>query len=207
MARKIKLLVVDDHAIVREGLVSILNFQSDFNVIGEAENGREAIQMARELEPDVIIMDLMLPDIDGAETTARIRGVLPRTKILILTSFGNSANLSFALANGAAGAITKNRPKEELFSAIRAIVNGELVVCREIQQTLREDKELPALSPRQRQILHSLARGLTNGDIARQLGISTAVIKFHILAIFRKLNVSSRSEAVALALRKQLLKL
>ena len=207
MQKKTRILIVDDHAIVREGLVAVLSFQPDFTVAGEAENGQEAIAVARRLKPDVIVMDLMLPDIDGAEAAIRIRQELPDTRILILTSFGNSVQLSQALSNGVTGAITKNVPREELLKAIRATAAGERIIGREIRQTLREDKDLPVLSSRQQDILQSLSQGMTNKDIARQQGLSMSGTKFHILEIFRKLNVANRSEAVAIALRKHLLKI
>ena len=204
---KTKILIVDDHAIVREGLSAILGFQPDFSVIGEAASGQEAVRRTKELSPDIVIMDLMMPDMDGAEATAEIKLANPDVKVLILTSFGNSASLSHALASGASGAITKNLPKEELFAAIRETAAGHKVISREIEDTLQEDRDQPSLTPRQLEILQSLSRGLTNKDIAKQQSLSMAGVKFHILAIFRKLDVSNRSEAVAIALRKHLLKM
>ena len=204
MPTKLKILVVDDHAIVREGLVAILKFQKDLAVVGEAEDGAIAVQKVRELKPDVVIMDLMMPDMGGADATAEIMRESPDTKILLLTSYGTSAELSRAFASGATGAITKTLPKEELLAAIRDVAAGVRVVSPEISQTLQEDASTPSLTPRQLEILHSLTRGLTNDDIAREFGLSKAGVKFHLLTIFRKLNVANRTEAVGLASRKHL---
>lgn len=207
MKRKIRLLIVDDHAIVRQGLVSILEFQPDFKVVGEAEDGAEAIIRASESKPDVIIMDMMMPILDGAEATARIRQTDKTVKIILLTSFGNSSDISLALENGANGAISKTSPKDELFQCIRDVAAGKRIISSEIQQAMMSNGGDNALSDRQIEILQSLSRGLTNSDIAKQVGLTTAGIKFHLLAIFRKLGAANRSEAVAIALRKHLLKI
>ena len=204
MPSKLKILIVDDHAIVRDGLAAILKFQKDMVVVGEADDGKSAIQKAQALRPDIILMDLMMPNINGADATAAIKQVLPESQILLLTSYGTSSDLSRAFRNGATGAITKSLPKEELLAAIRNVADGMRIVSPEIEQTLNEVSETPALTQRQLEILRSLARGLTNDDIAHQFGLSKAGVKFHLLTIFRKLNVANRTEAVGLASRKHL---
>ena len=204
MSSKLKILIVDDHAIVRDGLAAILKFQKDMTVVGEADDGQSAIQKAQELRPDIILMDLMMPNMNGADATAAIKQILPNTQILLLTSYGTSSDLSRAFKNGATGAITKSLPKEELLAAIRNVATGTRVASPEIEQTLKEEADMPSLTPRQLEILHSLTRGLTNDDIAREFGLSKAGVKFHLLTIFRKLNVSNRTEAVGLASRKHL---
>ena len=204
MSAKLKILIVDDHAIVRDGLAAILKFQKDMTVVGEAADGKSAIQKAQTLRPDIILMDLMMPNMNGADATAAIKQVLPETQILLLTSYGTSSDLSRAFRNGATGAITKSLPKEELLAAIRNVADGMRIVSPEIEQTLNEVSETPALTQRQLEILRSLARGLTNDDIAHQFGISKAGVKFHLLTIFRKLNVANRTEAVGFASRKHL---
>ena len=204
MASKLKILIVDDHAIVRDGLAAILKFQKDMTAVGEADDGQSAIRKAQELRPDIILMDLMMPNMNGTDATAAIKRILPNTQILILTSYGTSSDLSRAFKNGATGAITKSLPKEELLAAIRNVANGTHVASSEIEQTLKEEADMPSLTPRQLEILHSLTRGLTNDDIAREFGLSKAGVKFHLLTIFRKLNVSNRTEAVGLASRKHL---
>ena len=204
MSSKLKILIVDDHAIVRDGLAAILKFQKDMTVVGEADDGQSAIQKAQELHPDIILMDLMMPNMNGADATAAIKRILPETQILLLTSYGTSSDLSRAFKNGATGAITKSLPKEELLAAIRNVAVGTRIASPEIEQTLKEEADMPSLSPRQLEILHSLTRGLTNDDIAREFGLSKAGVKFHLLTIFRKLNVANRTEAVGLASRKHL---
>ncbi|MBR4617086.1 MAG: response regulator transcription factor [Kiritimatiellae bacterium] len=204
MPAKLKILIVDDHAIVRDGLAAILKFQKDMTVVGEADDGQSAIQKAKELHPDVILMDLMMPNMNGADATSAIKQTLPETQVLLLTSYGTSSELSRAFRNGATGAITKSLPKEELLSAIRNVAAGMRVASPEIEQTLKEESAMPSLTPRQLEILHSLTRGLSNEDIAREFGLSKAGVKFHLLSIFRKLNVANRTEAVGLASRKHL---
>ena len=204
MPARLNILIADDHAIVRDGLAAIIRFQKDLCVVGEAEDGEAAVQKAQELHPDVVVMDLMMPNMNGVEATAAIKRILPKTQILLLTSYGTSAELARAFRNGATGAITKTLPKDELLSAIRNVAAGVRVVSSEIEQTLKEDAAMPELTPRQLAILHSLTRGLTNDDIAHQFGLSKAGVKFHLLNIFRKLNVSNRTEAVGLASRKHL---
>jgi len=203
---KIRVLIADDHAMVRDGLVSILHYQKDFVIVGEAEDGAEAVARAAELKPDVVLMDLMMPAKDGADATLEIRRRLPDTRVLLLTTYGSSAKLSQAFENGATGAITKSQSKDELFAAIRDVAAGRRVVSAEIEQSMHEDASAPKLSARQSEILEHMARGLTNDDLAKTLGLTKSGIKFHILEILRKLNVSNRSEAVAVALRKHLLK-
>lgn len=204
MSSKLKILIVDDHAIVRDGLAAILKFQKDMTVVGEADDGESALQKAQTLRPDIILMDLMMPNMNGADAIAAIKQVLPETQILLLTSYGTSSELSRAFRNGATGAITKLLPKEELLAAIRNVAAGMRIASPEIEQTLNEESETPTLTPRQLEILRSLARGLTNDDIAHEFGLSKAGVKFHLRTIFRKLNVANRTEAVGLASRKHL---
>ena len=206
MEKKIKLLIADDHAIMREGLVTLLRFQKDFSVIGEATNGREAVQKALALKPDVVIMDLLMPQMNGAEATAEIVRNLPDVKVLVLTSFPDASDVVSALENGAVGALTKTLRKEELFAAIRDVNAGKRILSEEIRRTLDENQSDDRLTPRQTAVLESLARGFTYEEIAQQLNVTKACIKFHVLTILRRLNVANRSEAVAVALRKHLLR-
>ena len=206
MKDKIKVLIADDHAIVRKGLVSLLGTKRDIVVVGEAKDGEEAIQKAVKLVPDVIIMDLMMPKKDGVAATAEIHRLLPETKIMILTSYGTSDGIAHALEAGASGALMKSTEFAEFVSAIRAIAAGERVVAPEIKRQLAEDPPVPELTPRQTEILHSITRGLTNADIAKQLGIREDSVKEHVNAIFIKLGAANRSEAIAIAMRKHLLK-
>ena len=207
MTKKIKILLADDHAIVRDGLAANIALQPDMTVVGEAEDGKSAVKKALVSKPDLVLMDLMMPVMNGTEATEKIRQRLPDTQILILTSFPDSDDIGLALSNGAIGAISKSTPKNQLLESIRAAAAGKRVVSPEVESALNDEEPLPRLSPRQREILDGLVRGLTNKDISRQLGISVAVVKFHLLILFKKLNVSNRSEAVAIALRKHLLKI
>ena len=207
MSKTITILIADDHAIVREGLAAILGYQKDLSVVGQAVDGREAARQAARLRPDVVLLDLMMPVMDGADSTAAVKKASPASNVLILTTFGTSAKLAAAFENGATGAITKNLPKEALFDAIRKTAAGIRVVSHEIEQTLQEEKDATDLTPRQREILASLCRGLTNQDLSLQFNLSLAGIKFNLATIFRKLGVANRAEAIALTLRKQLLEI
>ena len=206
MKDRIKVLIADDHAIVRKGLASLLGTKKDIIVVGEAEDGEEAVQKAVKLTPDVIIMDLMMPKKDGVAATAEIHRLLPETKIMILTSYGTSDGIAHALEAGASGALMKSTEFAEFVSAIRAIAAGERVVAPEIKRQLAEDPPVPKMTPRQTEILQSITRGLTNADIAKQLGIREDSVKEHVNAIFIKLGAANRSEAITIAMRKHLLK-
>ena len=203
---KIKVLIADDHKMVRAGLAALLETEDDITVVGQAENGKEAVSKALQLVPDVVVMDLMMPIMDGAEATAEIHRHLPQSKIVILTTFGTSDGIAHALAAGATGAIMKSSDSTDLAKAIRKVFNGEPSVAEEIQQQLKTDPPVPDLTPRQRDILDSMVRGLSNPDIAKQLGIRRDGVKEHINAILQKIGASNRTEAVVIALRKHLLK-
>ena len=203
---KIRILIADDHAIVRMGLASLLGTKDDIEVVGEAEDGEAAVRKAIKLIPDVIIMDLMMPKMDGVAATAEIHRQLPSAKIMILTSYGASDGIAHAFAAGATGALMKSTEFSEFVSAIRTIAAGGHVIAPEIARQLAEDPPVPELTPRQTEILHSITRGLTNADIAKQLNIREDSVKEHLTAIFAKLGAANRSEAVAIALRKHLLK-
>ena len=207
MKRKIRIMIVDDHAVVRAGLKAILGFESDFDVVGEAGNGRDAAKRAADLKPDVVIMDLMMPKVGGADATAAILAVHPDTKVLVLTSYGSAEDINRALTNGATGALMKTASDDQLIAAIRKVASGVRVVAPEIAKALKSEPPVNDLTPRQLEILKSVTRGLTNEDIAKQFGITSSGVKQHLSAVFAKLGAASRSEAVAIALRKQLLKM
>ncbi len=204
--KKLRILLADDHSIVRMGISALLQYEKDLSVVGEAEDGKEAVALAKKHKPDVVLMDLMMPCMDGVESTRLIRQTSPSTKVLILTTFGTSADVSRAIAAGASGAIVKDISKEDLVDAIRKVAAGETVFSAEIEQTVKEEPAVPNFTQRQLEILHSVTRGLTNAEIAKQYGISTDGVKQHVMAIFKKLGAANRSEAVAIAMRRQLLK-
>ena len=204
--KKTSILLVDDHAVVRMGLSAIINLQADLKVCGEAENGEAAVRLAAELKPDVVVMDFSLPGMDGAEATAGVLKASPSSKVLILTSFGTSADLSRAIAAGAIGAVTKNLSNDELSSAIRDTARGIQHFSPEIRQTLSDGVDDKAFTKRQMEVLDSITRGLSNDDIALMLGISKSRVKQHLNEVYEKLGASNRAEAVAIAMRRQLLK-
>jgi len=204
---KIKILIADDHSLMRVGLNALFSHQSDMVVVGEACDGLEAVKLAESLDPDIVVMDLKMPNLDGAEATRRILDVAPDAKVLILTSYGLSDDLVQAVENGAKGAMIKSAPIEEIVDAVRIIHSGKEAFPREVRQLVEETPRPAALTKRQQEILQSATRGLTTEDIAKQLNISVSCVLKHFSSIFRKLNVTNRTEAIAVALRKSLLKI
>ena len=204
---KIRVLIADDHKIVRAGLASLLGTESDIDVVGQAANGREAVEQTLRLLPDVVLMDLMMPVMDGVQATEKSHAAAPQVKVVILTTFGTSDGIAHALAAGATGALMKNADDSELADAIRRTFRGEEAVAEEIRLQLELNPPVPALTPRQRDILDSMVRGLTNPDIAKQLGICQDRVKDHVNSILAKIGAANRTEAVAIALRKHLLKM
>ena len=205
--KKTSVLLVDDHSVVRMGLAAIINLEKDLVVCGEAENGEDAVRFARKLTPDVIVMDLMMPGMDGAEATEAVLHASPNSKVLILTTFGTSADLSRALDAGATGAVTKDLSNDDLANAIRKTAAGKRHLSPEIEQTIAGRETASPLTPRQQQVLESITRGLSNDEIALQMGLSKTRIKQHLNELYEKLGAANRAEAVAIALRKQLLKM
>lgn len=207
MSNKIRILVADDHSIVRMGLVSLLETKDDLEVVGEAGNGETAVTKALKLTPDVVIMDLMMPKMGGAEATEAIHAQNPGIKVLILTTFGTSDEISRALDAGASGAIMKSATNGELVSAIRTVAAGKRIIADDIRRQSKGNPMIPSLTPRQLEVLNPVSRGFTNREIADQFGISPESVKTHLENIFARIGASSRSEAVAIALRNQLLKI
>lgn len=204
---KIRVLVADDHKVVRAGLSALLNTEPDIEVVGQAENGAKAVDETLRLKPDVVIMDLMMPVMDGLAATETLHEKAPEARILILTTFGTSDGIARALAAGASGALLKNADSGELASAIRIVHAGKQAISAEIRHQIQTDPPVPDLTPRQSEILNSMTQGLSNHDIAQQLGIRQDGVKEHINAIFTKIGAANRAEAVAIALRKHLLKI
>ena len=205
--KKTSVMIVDDHSVVRMGLTAIINLEKDFMVCGAAENGDEAVKAAAGLKPDVIIMDLVMPGMDGVATTEAVLKASPDSRVLVLTTFGSAADISLALKAGATGAVTKNLSNDDLMEAIRSTRDGVRYVSPEIEQSLKEDNIEISLSPRQREVLDSITRGLSNDNIASLLGISKSRVKQHLNELYEKIGAANRAEAVSIALRKQLLKL
>ena len=207
MNDKIRVLIADDHTIVRMGLTAMLETEADINVVGHAKNGVEALAEAQRLHPDIVIMDLMMPKKDGVEATAELKDMQPAVKVIILTTFGTSDGIAHAIKCGAVGAVLKNAEDTELVTAIRKVAAGGRYISPEIKQQLENDPPIPELTPRQMQVLQSMTRGLTNRDIAKQLGIRQDGVNLHVNAILQKIGAANRTEAVAIAMRKHLLKM
>ena len=207
MKAKLKVLLVDDHLVVRMGLSTLIGLEKDISVVGTAGNGKEALRLVRQHRPDVVIMDLMMPEMGGAEATARIMKEFPSSRILLLTTFGDSDDLRSAMEAGAISAIVKDASHDELVSAIRETAAGRHMISPEIRQAIRGSESTPELNRRQIDILTYAAKGMITNAIAEKLGIGPDCVKAHLRTAFAKLGASSRSEAVARALQKGLLRI
>ena len=207
MNPNIRILIADDHKIVRMGLAALLATEKDLQLVGEAENGIEAVSLAAGLKPDIVIMDIMMPKKDGVEATQEVLSASPDTKVLLLTSYGTSNAVAQAINAGASGALMKTADDAQIVSVIRRLAAGEKYVSPEIKKSISETPTIPILSPRQTEVLKQLTLGLTNKEIASALGIRKDGVEDHINIIFSKLGASNRAEAVAIALRKHLLKM
>lgn len=197
--KKIRVLLADDHMVVRMGIASLLSFANGIEVIGEADNGLDAVKLAHELKPDVVLMDLQMPELNGVEATARIHADDPGAKILILTSFGTSAELKRAMDAGASGALVKSSSRTEIVDAIHGVMTGGQVMSNEIRHTIENFSAMPEMSPRQIEILNLVAKGFSNKEIAKIVGISPDTVKEHVANIFSRIGASSRAEAATLA--------
>ena len=206
MKNKIRILIADDHKLMRMGLISLFDVQNDMAVVGEAEDGEQAVRLAGELKPDIVIMDLMMPKMNGADATSAILAANPQAGIVILTSFADSFDMARAISNGAKGAQAKESPTENLIEAIRIVANGGTAIAPDIMRHVKGNPPPPPLTEKQLAILTSVTRGLTNQDIALEFGISAVVVKKQLSVIFAKLGVATRAEAASLAVQKHLLK-
>lgn len=203
--KRLKILLVDNHALLRLGLRALFSNEADFTVVGEAADGGEAVLHALKTEPDIIIMDLMMPGIPVPDAIKEITTRLPDVKIIILTSYGTAAEISSAISAGAVGAIVKDTPNEHLPDILRRIYAGENVFSPEIGHAI---EDLPTtLTDRQREILTKVADGFTSAEIASAFSISADAVNKHINLICTHLGAANRTEAVAIALRKHLLKI
>ncbi len=205
----IRVMLVDDHAVVRSGLSAFLMVYDDLELVGEASSGQEAAARCPHLKPDVILMDLMMPGMNGAEATRAIRAKCPDIQVIALTSFKEEDLVKEVLEAGAIGYLLKNVAADELASAIRKAHAGQATLSQEatqvlIQATTRPPQPGHDLTPREREVLGLLVEGKTNREIARTLYVSHSTVKFHVSSILSKLGVAGRTEAVALALQNKL---
>ena len=202
---KVRILIADDHAIVRMGVKLLLSAEKEFQIIGEAEDGLGALEMSLKAEPDLIILDLMMPKMNGVDVTRKVKEKLPDAKIVLLTSFATAEGLAQALQYGANGIVLKSSAEVELIPAIRTVLSGKRHLSAGLKGQLKLSLPTIVLTERQECILRSVMEGRSNADIARQQGIAEITVKNHLAAIFNKLSVSNRSEAVAVAMKKHLL--
>nr|WP_281353642.1 response regulator transcription factor [Phytoactinopolyspora mesophila] len=194
--------MVDDHPVVRTGLAGMLSAEEDFDLVGEAGDGEEAVALVRKLKPDVVLMDLRLPRLDGADATARILADFPSIRVLVLTTYDTDSDIVRAVEAGATGYLLKDTPRAQLAEAIRATAKGETVlappVAARLVNRMRTPVE-PTLTPRESEVLAAVSRGLSNAEVGRSLHIGEATVKTHLIRIFGKLGVDDRTAAVTKA--------
>jgi DNA-binding NarL/FixJ family response regulator len=199
----VRILIVDDHPVVRAGLTGMLAAEGDLEVVAEAGDGAEAVRLAAELRPEVVLMDLRMAGLDGVEATARITAETPGVRVLILTTYDTDADIVRAVEAGASGYLLKDTPRAELAAAVRRAAAGETVLAPRVAAKLVDRMRAPAvapLTPRETEVLALVARGLANAEIGRELFISEATVKTHLVRAFGKLGVDDRTAAVTKAM-------
>ncbi len=208
----IRILVADDHPVVRDGLVAILSTQPDFEVVGTAANGREVVTLVEEIAPDVLLLDLEMPEMDGVEALKALREQGIDVRVIVFTAFDTDERILGAVQAGAQGYLLKGAPREELFEAIRVVNGGgsllqPIVMSKLLHHISQRDQAATAeaLSPREFEVLGLMARGLQNKEIAAELVISERTVKFHVSSILGKLGAGNRTEAVTMALQQGLI--
>ncbi|HEX6290863.1 MAG TPA: response regulator transcription factor [Herpetosiphonaceae bacterium] len=209
----IRIVLADDHPIVREGLASVLETQPDFEVVGQANDGAEAVDLVSALKPDVVLLDLEMPRLDGVQALRAMRAENPGVRALVFTAFDTDERIIGAVQAGARGYLLKGAPREELFGAIRVVAQGgstlQPVVAAKLMERMTGGaaSALEPLTEREREVLQFLAQGLQNKEIASQLHISERTVKFHVSAILAKLGAGNRTEAVRMAVQHGLIQL
>ncbi len=207
---RIRLIIADDHPVVRTGLQGMLAGQPDLEVAGEASTGMEAVDLVERLRPDVVLMDLRMPEMDGVTAISEIKALQPEVHVLVLTTYDTDADILPAIEAGATGYLLKDAPRDELFRAIRAAARGEAVLAPGVAARLMDRMRAPAeeaLTTREIEVLSLVAQGGSNKGIARQLHISEATVKTHLVHIYGKLGVADRTAAVTTALQRGILRL
>ncbi|GLY13224.1 response regulator transcription factor [Kineosporia rhizophila] len=209
----IRVLIADDHPIVRSGLAGLLEVEEDMTVVGEAGDGEEAVSRATALRPDVVLMDLRMPGLDGVGATRKITATLPQTRVLVLTTYDTDDDIVHAVEAGATGYLLKDTPRPVLVNAVRSAARGETVLAPPVAAKLVSHLRAPApppppvnpLTPREVEVLRAVARGLSNAEIGRELFIGEATVKTHLLRVFAKLGVDDRTRAVTAAMERGIL--
>jgi DNA-binding NarL/FixJ family response regulator len=203
----IRVLLVDDHPVVRSGLAGLLASEPDIEVVGEAGDGETGVGLALDLRPDLVLMDLRMPLLDGADATARITAA-GGPRVLVLTTYDTDGDILRAVEAGATGYLLKDAPREQLVAAVRAAARGETVLAPPLAAKLmRSVRGGDQLTPRETEVLELVAHGLSNGEIARELFIGEATVKSHLLRVFDKLGVSDRTAAVTVAMQRGVLRM
>ncbi len=209
---RVRVLIVDDHAVVRQGLITFLELQDEIEVVGEASNGREALQKVKELEPDVVLMDLVMPIMDGLTAIKEVKQMRPQTEIIALTSFADDEKVFTALRSGATGYLLKDVQPNELVKAVLAAERGEVQLHPEVAKKLMHEviappkaaDNLEELTEREREVLALLGRGMSNKEIAREISVSEKTVKAHVSSILNKLNLPGRTHAALYAVKRGL---
>lgn len=213
LMKKINIIIADDHPVVLAGLKAVLETQKDFNILSTARNGFEVINQTKELNPDIILLDIEMPEMNGVETLISLKNQNLFVKVIIFTAFDSDDKIMQALKAGAKGYLLKGSPREELFNAIRVVFNGgtllqPLITSKLIEQ-INEPKHVSdnKLTARELEVLQQLAKGKLNKEIAQKLNINERTVKFHVSSIFKKLNVQNRTEAVTKAVQIKLIQI
>jgi DNA-binding NarL/FixJ family response regulator len=210
VSEEIRILITDDHPVVRAGLGGMISGEPDFEVVGEAGDGKEAVAMTGELKPHVVLMDLRMPEMDGVTAIGHIKAEYPDVQILVLTTYESDADILRAIETGATGYLLKDTPRQELFGAIRLVAEGKSPlapgVATRLMQRMRGSEE-EGLSTREIEVLELVARGTSNKEIAKELWVSETTVKSHMLHIFDKLGVTDRTAAVTAALKRGIIRL
>ena len=215
MSEPIRLLVADDHPVLRDGLIAVLSTQNDFEVVGEAGSGAEAIQKVAQLQPDVVLLDLEMPEMDGVEALKRMLEYNPNVRVIIFTAFDADERILAAVQAGAQGYILKGAPRDQVFDAVRVVHAGDSLLqpviasklLRQMSQNTEPPDESGSITPREMEVLGLLVQGLQNKEIADRLGITERTVKFHVGSILGRLNAGNRTEAVAIAVQRELIEL
>jgi DNA-binding NarL/FixJ family response regulator len=209
----VRVLIVDDHAVVRQGLITFLELQDEIEVVGEASNGKEALAQVKELKPDVVLMDLVMPIMDGLTAIKEIKTVRPETEVIALTSFADDEKVFTAIRSGATGYLLKDVQPDDLVKAVLAAERGEVQLHPEVAKKLmhevlappKETDLLAELTEREKEVLGLLGKGLSNKEIARDLSVSEKTVKAHVSSILSKLNLPGRTHAALYAVKRGLI--